>query len=83
MKTIAVLGFVVLAVPALAQTQPEIKTSAKNDPNRVICRTEGATGSRLTQQKRCLTAQQWADQRQVDRQTVERAQSGRYKNGGQ
>ena len=83
MKTIAVLGFVLLATPALAQSQPETKKSAKYDPNRMICRSEDSTGSRVTQQKRCLTAQQWADQRLTDRQTVERAQGGGWKNGGQ
>lgn len=70
------------ALPAMAETKADSKKAAE-DPNRVICRTERSTGSRLATQKRCLTAQQWADQKLIDRQVVERAQGGGWKNGGQ
>lgn len=82
MKTVALIGLVLLSTPAFGQATGEAKKSAKYDPNRMICRTESSTGSRVSSQKRCLTAQQWADQKLIDRQVVERAQGGGWKNGG-
>ena len=83
MKKIAFVALFAMAAPAMADDGAKSRRSANNDPNRVICRTEQSTGSRLATQKRCLTAQQWADQKLIDRQVVERAQGGGWKNGGQ
>lgn len=71
-----------VAAPALAD-KPEGRKGANLDPNRMICRTEQNTGSRLSSSKRCMTAQQWADQRLADRQVVERSQGGGWKSGTQ
>lgn len=49
------------------------------DPNRVVCRSEDVIGSRLRRQKRCMTAQEWADLYFDTRRTVERVQGGGWK----
>jgi hypothetical protein len=47
------------------------------DPNRMICRTQHATGSRLKKGKICMTAQEWADIKRDSRLTLEGAQQRR------
>ena len=43
-----------------------------------ICAKENVTGSRLGGRKICRTAEEWAETRSADRQTVERLQANRY-----
>ncbi|SDD23208.1 hypothetical protein SAMN05444678_110181 [Sphingomonas sp. YR710] len=45
------------------------------DPNRVICRSEVDTGSRLARSKRCHTAAEWALIKREERMTVDRVQA--------
>ena len=66
------------AAPALARPQTEKKPQ---DPNRVICRTNTVTGSRLATQKTCLTAPEWDRLEHDQREVVERVQSLRTTNG--
>lgn len=69
----------VLFLPALADAR---KTEAvdKNDPNRVVCRSESNTGSRLAQTKRCMTVQQWEQDKLQNQRDIERIQQNRFKN---
>ena len=60
-----------LAVPAAA---PGTTTDAK-----LICAKEAVTGSRLGAKRICKTAEEWAETRRLDRETVERLQANRYK----
>lgn len=60
--------------PVSAQEKP--KKGGTPDPNEVICRKEPVLGSRLQTMKTCMTRAQWAEQRQLDRQNIERAQVG-------
>lgn len=83
MKKVAFVVMFAVATPALADADTKAKRTESYDPGRVICRSERATGSRLATHKRCLTAQQWDEQKLIDRQTVERSQGGGNKNGGQ
>lgn len=55
--------------------------AAVGDGNRVICRRENVTGSRLGMTRRCMTAAQWESERQNNRGDLERAQSVRPANG--
>lgn len=48
---------------------------AKN-PNRKVCRYSAAPGSRFKSYKVCMTAAEWENQRQLERQAIERIQSG-------
>lgn len=82
MNRIVFLGMLLAAMPAMAENKTGSK-KVDTSPNRIICRSEQSTGSRLASQKRCLTAQQWADQKLIDRQAIERAQGGGTKSGGQ
>jgi hypothetical protein len=43
----------------------------------VVCESQKVIGSRLAVKRVCMTRAQWADRRLVDRQDVEKAQTGR------
>ena len=68
------------AVPAAAQTPEATKqaTAKAKDPNRKICEEFKETGSRLAGRRVCMTAAEWAAQRQDNRNDVERAQKSIY-----
>lgn len=78
-----IILFVALAVTATAAIASEPKDAkAKNDPNQVICRTNDVTGSRLQKERTCLTRQQWDQQREELKRTVQRVQDFKPQNGG-
>lgn len=49
------------------------------DPKRIVCRSNSVTGSRLKSEKVCLTAAQWAQAMQANRDDVEKAQNQNMK----
>lgn len=61
-----------LATSAVAQEGSKRKA---RDPNEVVCKKESVLGSNLQTRKVCMTRSQWADQRMIDRQNVERSQT--------
>ncbi|MDP5277668.1 hypothetical protein Q9Q95_01925 [Sphingomonas sp. DG1-23] len=63
-----------LAGASLAAAQEGAKPKTR-DPNEVICKKEEVLGSRLQSRKVCMTRAQWAEQRALDRQNVERSQT--------
>lgn len=68
------------AVPAAAQAPEAAKepTAKVKDPNRKICEEFKETGSRLAGRRVCMSAVDWAAQRQDNRNDVERAQKSIY-----
>lgn len=76
MKSI-VLGVMSLAmIGGTASAQDHGPKKRKQaDPNETICKSEEVLGSRLQSRKVCMTRAQWAEQRQIDRQNVERSQT--------
>lgn len=82
LRTVA-LALSAVALPAYAQesaqpapitvtgSQPAKKTP---DPNEVVCEKQRDTSSRLVMHKVCMTRSQWAEQRRLDRQEIEKAQ---------
>ncbi len=73
--------------PAFAQDQQvQQQSTAKksHDPNEVVCERQEETGSRLSAHRVCQTRAQWAEQRRLDRQDVDHAQTqrGNADNGG-
>jgi hypothetical protein len=62
---LAVLGTALLGTAAIA-TEPAPNAHA----DKLICRTEGAIGSRLTKTRACHTAAEWAELRRQQRDNV-------------
>jgi len=66
------------SAPALAQAQQQQHQQQNGkkaqDPNQVVCEKQQEPGSRLAMKRVCMTRSQWAEQRRLDRQDVERAQ---------
>lgn len=63
-----------LALPAAAQNSTAPAAKKKTDPNEVVCEKQTVIGSRLATKKVCLTRSQWAEQRQNNRDLVNRSQ---------
>ena len=63
------------AVPLLADTPKAQAAPAtkSDDPNRMICRTEDAIGSRIKKKRICLTAAEWRDVASESGRTLERS----------
>jgi len=76
MRSALLLIAALTATSATAMPPRHGDHSQTSDPNKVICHSEPVLGSRLQVNKTCHTAQEWADLRQQQRDTVERVQSG-------
>lgn len=59
------------AAPAVA---PAAKVQDSKDASRLICQHEETVGTRLGGRKVCMTARQWAEKKDGNREDVERAQ---------
>ena len=66
------------AMLSSAAVAEKYENQNKGDPDRVICRTQEVTGSRLKREKLCLTASQWAEQKANNREVIEKAQSRKW-----
>lgn len=56
--------------------------SAAGDPSQVICEKVEQIGTRLSNSRVCMTRSQWAEQRRLNRQEVEKAQQTRCNGEG-
>ena len=78
---IVTLGLGALAlVTATASVARDRKAEATADPDKIICKSEQNTGSRLARTKRCMSARDWAAEKAINQQDIERVQANRYKN---
>ncbi|MEA3039244.1 MAG: hypothetical protein QOE79_1757 [Sphingomonadales bacterium] len=68
------MAFLALTSTAALAEQPKQDDASKAD--KVICRTEPDTGSRLSGTRVCLTREQWAERRRQTREATEHAQMG-------
>lgn len=69
----------VVTVPAAAQSTPhqtDRPAPTTANPDRMVCKKEEKIGSRLQAKKVCLTASEWRDLHQAERETAEKIQSG-------
>lgn len=79
-KSIAIVLMLALATPAAAQTasaqpQPAAPAASKaKDPDRIICERQEEIGSRLGGKKVCKTAAQWDEERQQERDALDKFQ---------
>ena len=81
MKALILLGVAAsCAAPTVAMAAAP--QGSGKDPNRMVCRTEPVVGSRLAKTQRCMTASEWAEQKRLDRQQVEKSQMRDQKSGG-
>jgi invasion protein IalB len=72
------------SAPAVAQADQQQQSAKKAlDPNQVVCEKQEETGSRLASKRVCMTRSQWAEQRRLDRQEVDRAQTQKSMNAPQ
>lgn len=77
------LAALALGVPAFAQDAAKPADEAEGkDPNRMICKTEKVSGTRLSSKKVCMTAAQWAQAKRDQRETVDKVQANRPLDGG-
>ena len=76
-----------MAASAQAQQQPPqnepitvtgVKPVTKKvDPNQVVCEKQQDIGSRLVSHRVCMTRSQWMEQRRLNRQDLDKAQTQR------
>jgi hypothetical protein len=59
------------AVPAAAS----VKTKPKSDPNKIVCETVETLGTRLGGHRECKTRAQWAEERRLNRESIDRSQT--------
>ena len=73
-----------LAAQIPATATPQVKAEAKADPlDKIVCRREEGTGSRLDVKKVCMSLRDWKDQADDARRATERIQQNSdIKNSG-
>jgi hypothetical protein len=72
----------VTAGAAVAQTPTGQQTTIdKNKTNKVICEKVERLGSRIATQRVCMTAEEWATKRQLDREETEGVQRRTFQPG--
>jgi len=80
-KTLMIATLLTLSgfsAPAFAQTAADQPTGKKaRDPNEIVCERQEEIGSRLGGQRVCKTRAQWAEERRVARDDVDKAQMQR------
>jgi hypothetical protein len=83
MKKIVILGLAVISSAGAAQVGGSASPSRQEavDPTQRVCRVIGETGSRLGQNRICMTRGEWEARRREERQSVDRAQVQRPQRG--
>lgn len=76
----AVLGVAAVTLAAGVASASSTSNSGGDDPNKVVCKTEKNTGTRLGKSRACHTNAEWAELRRQARQNVERIQDSRPAN---
>jgi invasion protein IalB len=77
LKPIAIVLMAALAAPAAAQNPAPTQAAApaaSKDPNRIICERQEEIGTRLGGKKVCKTAAQWDEERQQERDALDKFQ---------
>lgn len=73
MIKLIIIGSALVATAATAQ--PRSRNAEQEGPNDTVCRMVTETGSRLNRTRVCMTRAQWAEQRRLTRENVERSQN--------
>ena len=79
MRTLLIMSaaalFATSGAPAVAQQQQGAKPA--RDPNEIVCERQEELGSRIATQRVCKTRAQWAEERRVSREDIDKAQMQR------
>ena len=77
MKKMIILSAVLVSSAAWAQTPTSggARSEGAMDPNEMVCQAVTRTESRLARARVCMTRAQWAEQRRLTRQNIERTQT--------
>ncbi len=65
------------AQPAQPAHQQSPAAKPATNPNEIICEKQEQLGSRLATQRVCKTRAEWAEERRLNRQVIEKAQTQR------
>ena len=79
-RMICGLGAVALLAGTASASESASRSTAKNDPDRVVCRVSQDTGSRLGKIRVCKTNAQWAEMRRQTQETIDHIQNSRAAN---
>ena len=87
MRKLLTTGFVAIvavctSAPLFAQQQQQPTDKKVRDPNEVICERQEEIGSRLGGTKVCKTRAEWAEERRLSRQDIDKVQTQRGTAGG-
>lgn len=77
MKAYLALALGLTVSAGLAQTPGAGGAASPHDPNERICQRVQVLGSRLNNQRVCMTRAQWEERRAQDRRDAEKAQTTR------
>lgn len=67
-----------LALGVVLSSATAVMAQAPRNPNDVLCRNSGDTGSRLARSRVCMTRAEWAEIRRTSRQAIDRAQTRQF-----
>jgi len=67
-----------LALGVVLSSATAVMAQAPRNPNDVLCRSSGDTGSRLARSRVCMTRAEWAEIRRTSRQAIDRAQTRQF-----
>jgi hypothetical protein len=72
---VMLVGSALISSPAFAEGTQQ--RDNKKDPNEVVCEKQEEIGSRLSAVRVCKTRAEWAEERRLTRQDIERGQTQR------
>jgi hypothetical protein len=75
----AALGLFVLVLASGAAAQDEPPNG--NDPDRIVCKTIGESGSRLRRARICYSLAEWAERQRRTQELIDRMQTNHSTNG--
>lgn len=71
MKKIGIAAVTALALAWGAPASADEGNTAKDDPNRVICKSDPSTGTRIRKSRKCMTKAQWDELADKTKQNID------------
>jgi len=79
-KATLVLSIALMSATSANASEPTNRSDARLESNRMVCRTETDTGSRLGKSRACHTVAEWAELRRQMKKKVDEIQSRKAAN---